>query len=123
MDVLAWILTGVLAVVFLGAGLAKLTTPHNKLTANPQMAWATDFSAAQVRGIGAVEVLGAVGLVLPWLLDVAPVLSAVAALGLAGVMVGAALTHRRRGEGQQVVVTLVLATLAVVVAVLRFSQL
>ena len=56
-----------------------------------------DISDPGVRTIGALEVLGALGLPLPALTGMATVLF-VAAVGLALVMVGAAATHRRRGE-------------------------
>lgn len=124
MTVVAWILSGLLASVFLGAGLSKLLTPHEKLVATPSMAWSADFSSGQVKAIGALEVLGAIGVVLPWALDRAPVLAPLAALGLAIIMVGAALTHARRGELRQMLpINGALFLLAAAVAVIRFSQL
>ena len=66
---------------------------------------------------------GAIGLVLPWLTGVAPPLTPLAALGLALVQVGAAITHIRRGESATVPINLVLCALAVFMAVARFGQL
>lgn len=110
--------------VFASAGAAKLATPHTKLVQNPRMGWAEGSSPTQVKGIGAVEVLGAVGLVLPWLLNIAHVLTPVAALGLAALLVGAAAAHGRRGELRQAVpVNGALFVLAIAVAVIRFTQL
>ena len=124
MDVLAWILSAVLALAFLAAGASKVATARDKLLANPQMGWAEDFTSAQVKVIGTVEVLGALGVVLPWLLDVARVLTPLAAVGLALVMVGALVTHARRSELRKAVpINGALIVLALVVAVLRFSQL
>lgn len=124
MDVLAWILSGLLASAFLGAGAAKIFTTREKLLANPNMAWTEDFTSAQVKAIGAVEVLGAIGVILPWLLDTSRVLTPLAAVGLAIIMVGAMLTHARRGELKRALpIVAVLFTLAVVVAVIRFTQL
>ena len=124
MNVLAWILSGVLAAVFLASGALKLTTAREKLLANPRMGWANDFPDPQVRTIGALEVLAAIGLILPWLLDVARVLTPLAAVGLAIVMAGAGAVHGRRGELKEAgpVVT-VLFVAAVVVAIIRFTQL
>jgi len=68
-------------------------------------------------------VLGALGVVLPWLLDVAPVLTPLAATGLALTMLGAMVVHTRRGERPALVPNAVLLALAAAVAVLRFSQL
>ena len=124
MNILAWILSAPLIFVFGSAGAAKLATPYEKLVKNPRMGWAEDFSPAQVKGIGAVEVLGALGLVLPWLLNIAHVLTPVAALGLAAVMVGAVAAHARRGELKQAVpLNGALFALAIAVAVIRFTQL
>ncbi len=124
MNVLAWILSGLLALVFLGAGAAKLATPREKLLANPRMAWVSDFTASQVKGIGTVEVLGALGVILPWATGIARVLTPLAAVGLALVMVGALAAHGRRGELRQALpVNAALFVLAAAVAVIRFSQL
>ncbi len=124
MSILAWILSGMLAATFLGAGLAKLATPYDKLVTNPRMGWATDFSGQTVKIIGTLEVLGAIGVILPWLTGIAPVLTSIAALGLGGVMIGALVTHSRRGEiAQALPVNGVLLALALAVAIIRFSQL
>lgn len=120
MNVVLWIIAGLLALVFLGAGLMKLTQPKERL-AGSGMAWTEDFSAGVVKGIGALEVLGAIGLILPAALDIAPLLTPLAALGLAVVMAGAAVTHARRKESPTIVVNLVLLLLAAVVAWGRFG--
>jgi hypothetical protein len=51
-----------------------------------------------VRFIGTAESLGAIGLILPAAAGIAPVLTPVAATGLAITMVLAAATHLRRRE-------------------------
>jgi uncharacterized membrane protein YphA (DoxX/SURF4 family) len=119
-NVALWIIAGLLAAAFAGAGLMKLAQPKAKLAA-AGMGWTEDFTDGQVKGIGAVEVLGAVGLVLPAALGIAEVLTPLAALGLALTMVGAAITHLRRGEGSMVPVNVVLGGLALFVAVMRFG--
>ena len=120
MNVILWILAGLLAAAFLLAGLMKLAQPRTKLQESG-MGWAEDFSDGQVRLIGLAEVLGAVGLVLPAATGVAPVLTPLAAAGLAVTMLGATVVHLRRGETSMVPVPLVLAVLAAVVAVMRFG--
>jgi len=123
-NVLAWILSALLAIAFLGAGASKLVTPREKLLANPRMSWAGDFSDVQVKAIATLEVLASIGLILPWLLDVARVLTPLAAVGLALTMIGALVTHGRRGELKQAApVNSLLLVIAVAVAVIRFSQL
>ena len=117
---IAWVLQGLLGVAFLAAGAMKLVKTREELLAEgAKMAWVEDFSASAVRGIGAVEVLGAIGVVLPELTGILPVLTPVAAAGLALTMLGAALTHVRRGEYPAVAPNAVLAGLAVAVLWLR----
>jgi uncharacterized membrane protein YphA (DoxX/SURF4 family) len=120
MNIALWIIAGVLALAFLGAGAMKLAQPKEKLAATG-MAWVEDFSPGMVKTIGALEVLGALGLILPAALGIIPVLVPIAAVGLAALMVGAAITHARRKERQMLPVNLVLFALAAVVAVARFG--
>ncbi|MFE3113621.1 DoxX family protein [Kitasatospora indigofera] len=120
MNIVLWIIAGLLAAACLAAGLFKAVQPREKLVASG-MTWATDFSAGSVKAIGAVEVLGALGLILPAALDIAPALVPWAATGLAVTMLGAAAVHLRRGEAKAVPPSLVLLVLAVVVAWGRFG--
>ncbi|ADB74697.1 DoxX family protein [Geodermatophilus obscurus] len=120
MNVVLWIVAGLLAVAFLAAGLMKLTQPKKKL-ADSGMGWTEDFSDGAVKGIGALEVLGAAGLILPAALDIVPVLVPIAATGLALLMLGAAVTHARRKESTNIVVNIVLLALAAFVAWGRFG--
>ncbi len=120
MNVVLWIVAGLLAVAFLAAGLMKLTQPKKKL-ADSGMGWTEDFSDGAVKGIGALEVLGAAGLILPAALDIVPVLVPIAATGLALLMLGAAVTHARRKESTNIVVNVVLLALAAFVAWGRFG--
>ncbi len=119
MNIVAWILQIVLAVAFLAAGGMKLARPKPALV-GAGMGWAEDLADNNVKLIGAVEVVGAVGLILPWALGVAPVLTPLAALGLALVMAGAVVVHIRRKE--QFIPPLVLGVLSLVVAILRFAS-
>jgi uncharacterized membrane protein YphA (DoxX/SURF4 family) len=120
MNVVLWILAAVLAVAFLFSGITKLSQPREKLAA--QMGWVEDFSPQTVKVIGALEVLAAIGLILPAVLNIVPVLVPLAATGLVALMVGAALTHRRRREYAIIAVNLVLLIMAAVVAWGRFGQ-
>ena len=119
MNLLLWIVAGILALAFLASGAMKLTQPKEKLAASGQ-GWTEDYSDGTVKAIGALEVLGALGLILPPALDIVPILAAVAAAGLAVVMIGAAITHLRRKETPMVAVNAVLFALAVLVAWGRF---
>ena len=120
MNIALWIAAGLLAVAFLAAGLMKITGKREQMI--ERMPWVADFSQGQVKAIGAVEVLGAIGLILPALTGIAPVLVPLAATGLAITMVLAAVMHLRRGDGvASVVPNIVLFALAVFVAWGRFG--
>lgn len=120
MNIVLWTIAGLLAVGFLLAGVMKLTQPKEKL-AQQGMAWTEDFSPGLVKLIGALEALAAIGLILPAVLDIAPVFVPLAATGLVLVMIGAAITHARRKEQQAIVINAVLLVLAAVVAWGRFG--
>ncbi|MDX3104186.1 DoxX family protein [Nonomuraea angiospora] len=120
MNVVLWIIAGLLALAFAGAGLMKLSQPKEKLAASG-LAWTEDFSAGAVKGIGALEVLAGIGLVLPAALGIVPVLTPLAAAGLVIVMIGAAVVHARRKEYQGIAINAVLLVLAAVVAWGRFG--
>jgi hypothetical protein len=122
MNLTLWIVTGLLAVAYLIGGGGKLIMPKEKIAATtPSARWVEDFSAGSVKAIGALEVLAAVGLVLPAPLDIAPVLVPLAALGLVMIMVGAVITRIRRHEAKFMVADLVYLALAGFVAWGRFG--
>ena len=97
MNTALWIVAAVLAAVFAAAGLTKLVTPRDKLAG--KMGWTKDATDAQVKLLGGLELAGAIGLILPAALDIAPVLGPLAAVGLAIVMAGAIVVHVRHKEG------------------------
>lgn len=120
MNIALWVVSWLLAIVFLASGAMKLALTNEKLAASG-LAWVETFSTGSVKTIGALEVLAAIGLILPATLDIAPVLVPVAAVGAAVLMVGAMITHLRRREPQGIVVSGILLVLAVVVIVGRFA--
>ncbi|SEG52305.1 DoxX-like family protein [Thermomonospora echinospora] len=120
MHIALWIIAGLLAAAFLAAGLMKLAQPRERLVASG-MGWAGDFPDGMIKAIGALEVLAAIGLILPAALGIAPVLVPLAALGLVVLMIGAAIVHARRKEFPMIGANVVLLALAAVVAWGRFG--
>ncbi|MFF9195759.1 DoxX family protein [Streptomyces sp. NPDC014779] len=121
MNIALWIVTGLLAVAYFLGGSYKLITPKEKITAGgPNWAWAESFPPAGLKGIGALEMLGALGLVLPAVLDIAPGLVPVAATGLALIMAGAVAVRLRRREVAMTALDLFFLALFVFVAWGRF---
>lgn len=111
-----WIVTGLAALVFLATGTLKLVRSREALAASG-LAWTEDFTDLQVKLIALAEVLGAIGLVLPVLLDILPILSPIAAILLAVLMTGATVVHLRRKEPP---LPIALVALTVASAVLGF---
>lgn len=119
MSVFVWVLQGLLAAAFGAAGIMKVSQPKAKLAAN--MGWVEDFSDAQVKAIGAIELLAGIGLILPAATGIATILTPLAAAGLVIVMILAGVVHARRGESSQLPINAVLLILAAVIAWARFG--
>ncbi|MEU1836752.1 DoxX family protein [Micromonospora chersina] len=121
MNLALWLVTGLLAAVLLGS-TSKMFVPREKIASVGRAAeWVLDFSPGALRAIGALEILAAAGLVLPAVLDVAPVLVPVTATGVALLFAGAATMRLRRGERVTIVPDLVYLALAAFVAWGRFG--
>jgi hypothetical protein len=99
MNLALWIVAGLLAFQFLAGGGAKLFIPRDKFASMfANWKYAEDFTPGAIKALGMVEALGAVGLILPAMLNIAPVLVPVAASCLALYMSGAMATRLRRRE-------------------------
>ena len=109
-----WVAQALLAAAFTTTGLTKLTTPLEQL--KQAMPWVGGAMGGLAPFIGAAELLGAIGLVLPAATRIKPALTPLAALGLATIMLLAALTHGSRGEFGMLPVNLTLGSLAAFVA-------
>lgn len=118
MNITVWIMQSMLALAFVAAGGAKIAKDRAALLADTRMGWAREFSSSQIKMIGLAEVLGGIGLILPLATGVMPVLTPLAATGLAVLMGGAATTHLRRKESAAV--PAILGLLSAGVAVGRF---
>jgi uncharacterized membrane protein YphA (DoxX/SURF4 family) len=121
MNIAIWIITAVIAAAFIAAGFMKVTQPKEKLAASG-MTWTEDFSAPNVKLIGLAQFLGGLGLILPAVTGIAPILVPIAATGLALVMAGAVVWHLRAGDAvAKFVPSATLGVLALIVAITRFG--
>ena len=118
MNISLWVAEVVLAVFFAGSGVAKSTMSRDRMLATGQTGIAM-FPLPVVRCTAVMELLAAVGLVVPWLTGIATFLTPLAAAGLCVVMVGAAWAHTRLHEPRNVAVNAGLFGLAMFVAVGR----
>jgi len=110
MNIALWIIQALLALLFLFAGGMKLIMPIEEMT--QQIAMPGLF----LRFIGVCEVLGGLGLVLPWLLRIRPGLTPLAAIGLVIIMIGATVTTIMTGQIAISLVPVVVGVLCLFVA-------
>lgn len=95
-----------LSIIFIYFGLSKLILPLEKI--EKKVSWARDYSHQRLKLFGLLEVLGAVGLTLPHQLDLFPILTPIAATGLAMIMSGAIAVHLKRDELGMIMINIVL---------------
>jgi putative oxidoreductase len=120
-DLVVWVLQALLALAFAAAGVQHALL-YDRMTAQPQTVWATAVGRGRLRVFGVLEVLGAIGVVLPGLTGVLPWLVPTAAACLAVVMLFAAIFHLRRpGEVPNVAFNAALGILALAVAIGRVA--
>jgi hypothetical protein len=110
MNIALWIIQGLLGALFSFAGGMKLITPIEEMT--QQIAMPGWF----LRFIGVAELFGAVGLILPWLLRIRPLLTPLAGAGLTVIMIGATVLTLIMGDIPMALIPLVTGLLCVFVA-------
>ncbi|MEU2426113.1 DoxX family protein [Streptomyces sp. NPDC007851] len=121
MNLALWTAAGLLAAVALTGGITKTFVPREKLAAAHGGGWTGAAGDGFVKSLGILELLAAAGLVLPAVTGVAPLLVPVTAVCWTLLMIGAMITHGRRGERAFVALNLAYLVLALVVAVGRFG--
>jgi hypothetical protein len=119
-NIALWIAAGLLAAVALTGGVTKTFVPRAKLATSHGGEWTAAAGDGAVKALGVVELLAAVGLLLPALLDIAPVLVPVTAVCWVLLMVGAMITHGRLGQYPLVLLNLGYLAVAAFVAWGRF---
>jgi DoxX-like family len=116
MNVIIWIIQGLLSLAFFMAGFIKIIMPKDKLKEEIG-GWVDDYKVPQLKILGLTEILAGFGLILPMLFDILPVLTPIAACGLVFTMIGAAQTHFKRKES--IITNVVLLVLALFVIIGR----
>ncbi|MEV0359984.1 DoxX family protein [Nocardia sp. NPDC050697] len=121
MNVILWITAALLAAVALAGGVTKTFVPISTLAAAPGGAWTGHTRPAAVRTLGALELLAALGLILPAVLDIAPVSVPVTALCWVLLMLGAMATHYRHREFPAIALNALYLVLAALLVWGRFG--
>lgn len=120
MNIALWICQGLLAVIFAGSGSFKISKSKQWLVDNGQTG-VVFFPTPAIRAIASLELLGVLGIILPWATGIAPILTPLAAVGFALLMVGAAICHAKLREPRNVAINAVIFAVAVFVAIGRFN--
>ncbi len=122
MEIAAWIVSIVLGAVFTISGIAKVSFSRERLIATGQTGIAP-FPMPLVRVVAVAELLAVVGLFVPWLTGIAPILTPLAALGLGAVMTGAVISHASLREPKAVAANVSLMWLIAFTVAVRLGQL
>jgi hypothetical protein len=120
MNFALWIAAGLLALIALAGGISKTFLPKEILDPHPE-SWTGGASVGFVKTLGVLELLASVGLILPAVIDIAPVMVPVTAVCWALLMIGATITHGRLGQTKLSMLTSSYLALAVFVAWGRFG--
>lgn len=99
MNIILWIVAGILAAAFTAGGTSLLLMSRERYRAlGESQHWVDDFGDGHIVFIGTVKIIGCLGLILPGALHIAPILTPLAACGMVMFMTGAATTRFRRSE-------------------------
>jgi uncharacterized membrane protein YphA (DoxX/SURF4 family) len=112
MNTTLWILQSLIAAVFLYSGVQKSIYSEHILVARGQTG-VEGLSAGLIRFIGISEILGAIGIIVPMLIHILPILTTISATCLAVIMIPAAITHHRRHEPKNVLTNCVVFLMCV----------
>ncbi len=122
MNAALWVVAAVAAAISFAAAMSKLGQSKEDLLKQDNLGWAEDFSEASIKRIGALELLGVFGLILPQATGRAEILTPIAACCLVLLQVGAIVVHLRRGETRMLLINVPLILALLYVAIGRFAH-
>ena len=120
LNTIVWIIQGVLSAFFAMAGTGKITKSTEEHIRERHIL--PGQSAMPIRLLGVAELLGCIGIIVPWATGICRVLTPIAALGFAMVMIGAIVIQARRRDYRMLAVPIVLLVLCGIVVWYRFSS-
>jgi uncharacterized membrane protein YphA (DoxX/SURF4 family) len=120
LNIAFWLSQAIPAVMFIMAGIMKTTSPMDQLAIS--LPWTKDVPELLVRFIGLCEFTAAIGLLLPSILRIKPILTPFAATGLIAIMVSASVFHISRGEYSVLGLNAIIAVIAIFIMWGRFKK-
>ena len=122
MNIVLWILQSSLAILFIAFGCMKLVKSKDELKGHDTLHYVDDFSERDLKLIGILEILGAIGLILPQLTGILPWLVTLSSFGLVLTMIVAMIVHLRRGDGiKALMINIILLLMAAFITFGRFN--
>jgi uncharacterized membrane protein YphA (DoxX/SURF4 family) len=121
MNILLWIIQGALTIMFAMAGYGKISSSKEQHIADGHIK--VSGSVLLIRILGVLEWLGCIGLIVPWMTGIAPVLTPIAAACFGMIMIMGLYIHIRRKEFKMLFFLFAILILALLVAYFRFRQL
>lgn len=121
MDIFIWILQGIVAFIFIFSGINKSIYSEKTLVAKGQTG-VEGLPLPVIRFIGITEILGAIGLILPLLLNIYPTLTSISAICLGLIMIPAGFIHYKRKENKNVLVNVAIFAVCLGIAYFRYTH-
>jgi hypothetical protein len=121
MNTIVWILQSILALFFIMPGIGKISSTREKHISDGHIK--PDGNLIPTRILGVLELLGCLGIILPWLTGIAPILTPITAVGYCLIMAAGIIVHTRKKEYKMVPMLLAIMVIASIVAYYRFVSL
>lgn len=118
MNTIIWVIQGLLSAFFLMPAYTKLTSTKEKLVEKQMLE--PEQSINGPRFVGLMELLGSIGIIVPQLTGIAKILTPIAAVGFALVMLGAFFIHLKKKDFKILPLLIGVFTLSVITAFYRF---
>ncbi len=121
MNIILWIIQGLLSIFFIMPGYGKITGSKAQHVADGHLK--PNNSILPIRVLGVLELLGCIGIIVPWLSGIAPILTPIAAAAFCLIMVAGLLVHTTKKEYKMLPMLIVIFTMSAAVAYFRFVEL
>ncbi|WP_426587793.1 DoxX family protein [Mucilaginibacter sp. R-33] len=121
MNIVVWILQAILAAFFVMPGVGKISGSREKHIADKHIK--PDGNLLPIRILGVLELLGCLGIILPWLTGIAPILTPITAIGYCLIMIAGIINHTIKKEYKMLPMLLAVGIIALIVAYCRFTAL
>ncbi|MGH2667463.1 DoxX family protein [Flavobacterium sp.] len=121
MNTILWIMQGLLSAFFIMPGYGKITGSKEKHIADGHLK--SNNSIMPIRILGFLELLGCIGIIIPWLTGIFPILTPMAATSFCLIMVAGMFVHTRKEEYKMFPMLILVFIISAVVAYFRFTDL